>query len=382
MPWKDYTIMSQRKEFVIIASQGNVNFKQLCKRFGIKPKTGYKWLHRWEEFGEEGLNDQSRKPHNSPNKTLTDIENAVLAAKKDNKEWGGRKIRDLLIIENKLPHIPAASTITAIMRRNGAMNDAKDKSATHGSWQRFEYEAPNDLWQMDFKGKVDTVAESCYPLTVIDDHSRFSTLIKVCLNQKGETVKEGLTQAFRLYGLPSIILADNGSPWSAAPLSQYTMLVLWLIRLGIIVKHGRVYHPQTQGKDERFHKTMKVELLNHRVFKDHIDCQIELDKWRDKYNMVRPHDALGGVPPITRYKPSERCFPEELPPIEYDQTDLIRKVQQGGIIYFKGKEYKIGHAFYRLPVALRTTETDGLYDVYYCNQKVAEINLRADDKCE
>lgn len=377
MPWEDCTKMSKRKEFILFVEKEDVNFTKLCERYRISPKTGYKWLHRWQELGEEGLKDRSRRPHNSPNKTPDDTEDAVVDARGDHKQWGGRKLRAYLINQKNLVHVPVASTINTILRRKGELDDKK-KEAPHGPWHRFEHDAPNDLWQMDFKGKVDTVAESCYPLTVLDDHSRLSPLTKVCLNQKGETVREGLIQAFRTYGLPSMILTDNGSPWSAAPASRYTMLSVWLIRLGITVKHGRPYHPQTQGKDERFHRTMKVELLNNKVFKDHTHCQMELDKWREMYNMVRPHEALGGLPPITRYKPSMRSYPEELPPIEYSQIDIVRKVQDDGTISFKGTQYKIGRAFHHYPVAVRPTETDGLYRVYFCHQKVSEINLRVD----
>lgn len=373
MPWKDCTKMFLRKEFVLLAQQQAMPFTKLCERFGIKPKTGYKWLHRWEQSGEEGLQDLPRRPHSSPKKTLADAEDIVLSVKKEHPAWGGRKLRHLIVNENLLSHAPAPSTITAIIRRNGVSCDTLDQG--RGPWQRFEYEAPNDLWQMDFKGKVDTVGGCCYPLTVLDDHSRFSIMVKACLNQRGEIVQESLTEAFRTYGLPCMILTDNGAPWGAGPYSKYTRLSLWLIRLGITVKHGRPYHPQTQGKDERFHKTMDVELLRYKAFKDQVHCQEELSKWRETYNMVRPHDALGGQPPISRYSPSKRCFPDQLPPIEYGSSDIVRKVQIDGTISFKGKEYHIGRVLHHYPVALRPSETDGSYGVYFCHQKVSEIDL-------
>ena len=153
-------------------------------------------------------------------------------------------------------------------------------------------------------------------MTVLDDHSRFSILLQACANERTETVRECLTAAFRLYGLPVRMLMDNGSPWGNDANHPRTPLTVWLMRLGIQVSHGRPYHPQTQGKEERFHRTLNVELLQGRRFADWATCQAAFDRWRGVYNTERPHQALDLATPISRYTPSPRSFPETLPLIE------------------------------------------------------------------
>ena len=168
---------------------------------------------------------------------------------------------------------------------------------------------------------------------------------------------------------------DNGSPWGDDGLNPYTPLTVWLIRLGIGVSHSRPYHPQTQGKDERFHRTFKAEVLAYQSFLNHATAQHHFDTWRDLYNLVRPHEALGMAPPVSRYQPSQRPFPDTLPPIEYSPSDCVRKVQVKGELYFRGRAWKIGKAFRGHHVALRPTSTDGALDVYFCHQRIASINI-------
>lgn len=194
--------------------------------------------------------------------------------------------------------VPAASTITDILRRHGRLSE--DEASKHKAWTRFEHEAPNQLWQMDFKGHFPMGQGRCHPLTVLDDHSRFSLGLIACSNERTETVQRGLTSLFRRYGLPDRILADNGSPWGSNGEHRYTQLNVWLLRLGIITSHGRSYHPQTQGKEERFHRTLKAELLRWEDFRNLTHCQRLFDAWRNKYNMERPHEALE-----SKYRPAD-----------------------------------------------------------------------------
>jgi transposase InsO family protein len=204
----------------------------------------------------------------------------------------------------------APSTITGILRRGALLNQT---ALPPRPFQRFERAAPNELWQMDFKGNFPFFnGARCHPLTVLDDHSRFSVLLQACADEREQTVRAVLTEAFRRYGLPAAMLMDNGSPWGAAGAQPFTAFSLWLIRLGIRVAHGRPYHPQTQGKDERFHRTLKFEVLRHFNFTSLEHCQREFDSFRHRYNLVRPHDALGLATPVTRYRPSPIPFPESV----------------------------------------------------------------------
>jgi len=373
MPWKEATTVSQRLEFVTLAGRGEANISRLCHRFGISRKTGYKWLHRFEEGGPNALQDHSRRPHHSPNRMPESIERAILRVRDAHPAWGARKIRARLVAQG-LTNLPSVSTITAVLHRNGRIDP--EEALKHRAWQRFQAEAANLLWQIDFKGHFPLVCGRCHPLTVLDDHSRFLLAVQACGDETWHTVQGHLTTAFRCYGLPQGMLMDNGSPWGSDQAHPHTPLTAWLIRLGIKVIHSRPYHPQTLGKSERFNRTLKAEVIGQRLFQDLQECQKHFDRWRYVYNFQRPHEALGMLVPASRYCVSLRDFPETLPPIEYGATDIVRKVQGKGEIYFRNRPFKVGGAFRGYPVALRPTLTDGVFDVFFCQQQVAEINLK------
>ena len=165
----------------------------------------------------------------------------------------------------------------------------------------------------------------------------------------------------------------GGTPWG----DRHTHLTVWLIRLGIRVSHARPLHPQTNGKEERFHRTLKAELLGSKWFATLDELQREFDRWREIYNHERPHQALGLEVPASRYEASKRAYPEQLPPIEYDSTDLVRKVMSRGGIRLRGREYYVGKAFTGQLVALRPTAEDGCWDVFFSHERIATINCRA-----
>jgi transposase InsO family protein len=376
MPWREVSTVSLRTEFVTLASQPSANMAELCRRFGISRKTGYKVLARHEAEGVAGLVDRPRRPVNSPRRTSARLERLILELRTKHG-WGGRKIRHRLL---NLGHmdVPAASTVSAILSRHGCIDELG--SGRHAPFERFERAAPNELWQMDFKGHFPTDAGRCHPLTVLDDHSRYSIALRSCANQQTHTVQEQLTTAFRRYGLPRQMLMDNGAPWNDRPAENlFTPLVLWLMRLNIEILHGRAHHPQTQGKDERFHRTLKGELLVHHRFKDLQHCQRLFDRWRDVYNFERPHESLDMQPPAKRYRMSVRRFPGTLAPIEYGPADTVRHVQADGIIHFKGKNFHVCQALRGYPVALRPGQTDGSYTVHFCRQIVGSIDLSHPD---
>jgi len=373
MAWKERDRMSLRRELVELAKNSGVGVRELCRRFEISPKTAYKWINRYRVLGESELQDQSRKPLRSPGKTSAAIEDQVLRMRQSHPAWGGRKIRARLKALG-ISDIPATSTITDILRRHGQIDPMQ--SAKHTAWTRFEHPRPNDLWQMDFKGHFALSSGRCHPLTGLDDHSRFALGLEACADEKGQTVKSQLEGWFRRYGLPWRILMDNGAPWRGDPEAGYSALSVWLMRLGVSVTHGRPYHPQTQGKDERFHRTLEAELLKGKAFRDLLHCQEHFNRWREMYNHERPHEALGMAVPATRYQPSPRAFPETLPRIEYAPGQKIRRVWDGGWFNFEGRTIRIGKAFEGYPVALRTTTADGIYEVVFCQEIVMKLNLK------
>jgi len=374
MAWKVGTLMSARREFVELALAEGANIAELCRRFGVSRKTGHKWLARYRAEGEAGLADRSRRPRNSPERIDTEMEGLIVQLRQQNPAWGGRKLRRQLL-NRGLEDVPAGSTITEVLRRHGLLET--DGRPAPAPFKRFERERPNELWQMDFKGHVGLLnGGRCHPLTVLDDHSRFSVVLQACGNEQGQTVQSVLVVAFRRYGLPEAILTDNGSPWGTDWQSPWTPLTVWLLKLGVRVAHGRPYHPQTQGKAERFHRTFKAEVLQGRQFRDLSESQTRFDDWRTVYNFERPHEALEMGVPGHQYQPSPRPYPERLPEIEFGPTDHVRKVQQGGSLSFHGQTWHMSKAFVGERVALRPTLRDGVWEVWFSRACLGELNLR------
>ena len=356
----------QREEFVRLASQAGANVSELCRRYRISRKTGYKWL------GRQDLGDRSRRPKSSPSRMPGELEAKVVAVRTEHPAWGARKIAHVLLRDEGVQLAP--STANSVLRRHGLITPAASQAAT--AWRRFEHEAPNDLWQIDFKGHFATDAGRCHPLTVLDDHSRFNIVLQALGGESLGPVQQALQQAFERYGLPQRINADNGPPWGS-PDGSLTTLGAWLIRLGVLLSHSRPAHPQTNGKDERFHRTMLAEIISTRRFKDLADAQRHFTHWRHVYNSKRPHDSLGMEVPASRYTASRRSMPATLPEPQYAPGDIVYRVLDGGRIKFHRELWRVGKALIGQHVALRPRlDSDGVFDVYYCHQKVATIDLR------
>ena len=383
MPWNTPTAMSLRRELGLLATQPDANIAQLARRYGVSRKTAYKWIDRYHEAGLDALTDRPRTPHRSPRKTPPEVEDAVLRVRDAHPRWGGRKIHRVLARQGIAA--PSPATITAILRRQGRLALEPPRR----DYIRFEAEAPNDLWQMDFKGDfLLGDGTRCFPLTALDDHSRFSLCLAGHLDQTRQPVADQLTALFRRYGLPQRLLCDNGPPWGSGWRRTdadgrvwpcYTRLGAWLMRLGVRVVHGRPYHPQTQGKEERFHRTLREEVLDAADggagFADLSVCQRAFDAWREVYNEQRPHDALDLAVPVNRYRISERAMPDPLPSVEYEAGTEVRKVNVHGRISFFGHPLRIGKAFSGSRVGLVPSERDGTWRVYYCQQPVWLVDL-------
>jgi transposase InsO family protein len=340
----------------------------------VSRSNGYKWLGRHVAEGAGGLEERSRRPLSSPQETPAELVRRVLAVRAAHPAWGGRKIRRVLQDEGSVA--PAASTITEILRRAGKLDGPRAGEAR--DWVRFEHAAPNDLWQMDFKGHIALEAGRCHPLTVLDDHSRYALEIGACGDERTETVQARLERVFRRYGLPRRILADNGSPWGTTGPERHTRLTVWLLDLDVPVSHGKPYHPQTQGKDERFHRTLKGEVLDGVIFPGLGQAQAAFDAWREVYNTKRPHEALSLETPSRRYRMSQRSMPDAIAPPDYELQAQVRTVHDGGWISFKGRQINCSKAFVGRRLALRATDTDGRFDLCYRTHVLAQVDLRQD----
>lgn len=301
------------------------------------------------------------------------MEALVLAVRDAHPVWGARKIARCLARDGH--DVPAVSTVHVILRRHGRI---VAPAGTPGQpYRRFEKEAPNLLWQMDFKGHMPLGdGTSCHPLTMVDDHSRFALCLAACADEQGSTVRTHLETAFRRYGLPEAMFVDNGGPWGFTTTEPWTRLGVWLLKLGVAVIHSRPYHPQSRGKNERFHRTLKAEVFAFERFRDLAAVQCALDRWRVIYNLDRPHEALGQEVPASRYRPSERAMPDRLPQVDYDDHEIVRTVSTTkAYVSFKGRLWKVPQAFRGERLAIRPLTTDGRYGVFFAAHQIATIDL-------
>ena len=370
MPWKEKTVMSMREEFASSALQGEKSMSALCREYGISRRTGYKWLERAKNG--QALSNQSRAPKQVANKTHNAVEELILQARDEHPAWGPRKLERYL--QNKgYTDLPCKSTIGNILHRNERIEP--EASEAHKPMRRFERPFPNDLWQMDYKGDFGMLnGERCYPLTMLDDHSRFSLCLKAGSGIAYQGFKPEIVRVFEEYGLPRSILCDNGKPWGDSH-GGLTMFDVWMMQLDILPIHIRPKHPQTQGKEERFHGTLKRELLKRNVIKDLADAQALFDPWRDEYNNERPHEALGMDVPAKRYRESKRKYSEQLTEPEYETGARIRKVDYKGYITINECRYYLTEALTGKYLLLRN-EDEELISLHYGAYQVAKIDLR------
>ena len=339
MPWRSSSIMDERIRFVISAINDSDSISSLCRQFGISRQTGYRWLGRYRQCGSiTSLVDRSRRPHRSPSRTPPQIEQQVIALRK-RYSWGARKLHHLLADQGvSLP----ASTIHNVLRRHGLIvPKARDRPAL----KRFERSVANQLWQMDFKGDYRCGNGRCYPLTLLDDHSRYCPGIFGLAGQTTELVKPCLISAFQQYGLPEAILMDHGPPWfSSTTTHGLTRLSVWLIKHDIKLIYGAVAHPQTRGKIERFHRTLAEDIRFHGMPTSMAAWQRYLSSFRHDYNHVRPHEAVGMVPPVSRYSASQRSYSEATIPWQYPDGATVRRLNTQGCLDYRNTRYFVCEA--------------------------------------
>jgi transposase InsO family protein len=337
LSWRIATVEQQREEFVSRAAQA-ANFAALCREYGISRQTGYTWLGRAQEG--EAMEDRSHAPHTIPGKTKPELEQAVLTVRAAHPAWGGKKIRKVL--ENQgVEDLPCVRTVGDILKRNGCIS--KEASVKSKPFQRFERDKCNELWQTDFKGDFGLKGGGrCYPLTILDDHSRF--LLKVAVQGNMQGVTTVFREVFLEFGLPLAVLSDNGGCFHGLR-NGFVTFERWLMEHDVQPIHGRIWHPQTQGKVERIHETMDVELLNDNEFFDLSAAEVAFGLWREDYNYVRPHEALGLHCPGEVYHKSERFYCEQVPVFEYSGEHNVVRVDACGYVKFAGFRVYLSETF-------------------------------------
>jgi transposase InsO family protein len=353
MPWEVSAVSEQRFAFVHAAQTLNLPVAEVCRRFAVSRKTGYKWLARFRE-----------QPHAAQTDPITE---ARILQARDQYRWGARKIRAYLIARGH--EMPSIATVNQVLKRHQRIEPAPAK--TPQSDLRFERRGPNDLWQIDFKGPLEIARKPMHPLTIIDDHSRYLLPLKVLPDHTMKRVWQQLWTTFAQVGLPASILCDNEFATTWAVPKTISWFDSCLLRLDIKPIHGRPYHPQTQGKVERIHATFERELYPAA----RTDCvehfQHDAEHWRRIYNTVRPHEAVDDQPPLTRWRPSARRRPDTLPEPTYPDDMPIRKVDGAGTIRWKTYRLLAGNGLAGQRVGVKETE-QGLA-VYYCKKRVRLI---------
>jgi transposase InsO family protein len=365
MPWKEASPMSERIRFIHDHQLGVYDMIELCQRYGVSRKTGYKWLRRFSKGGFEALKDRSRRPHSCPHKTPDRCVEAILEKKRRHPFWGAKKIVPRL--RGKYPDEPwpAISTGSAILERHGLVKSrGRSRKRGHAGRPDTPMTEPNAVWTIDFKGQFKTRdGKYCYPLTVADGNSRFLLGCQGFLSPCLRDTKKAMTTTFRNYGLPSIIRSDNGTPFASSAIGRISKLSVWWIKLGIYPELIEPAHPEQNGRHERMHRTLKAETA--RPPAGNLSAQQRrFNIFRTEYNEERPHEALGQVTPASVYTPSARSFPEHVPPIEYPGHFEVRRVSRNGGIRWNSNWVNVSHVLATEFVGFEEVD-DELWNVYF-----------------
>ncbi len=336
MTWKVNTKMEQKVEFICEWITGKYTITELCKAFEISRPTAYKMIHRYENFGIEGLREQNSNPKNHPNKTKEVVEKSILKLKKKHPLWGAKKIRILLFNHCIKQDIPSVVTVHNILFRNGLVKPQKRLKRVKPVFPIFDPKECNEVWSADYKGKFLMGNKIyCHPLTIADSKSRFLFTAKGQYKETLKAAKIEFTKVFRKYGIPQQIHTDNGSPFgSVRAIQRFTQLSYWFIELGIMPVFSDPAHPEQNGRHERMHRDLKAACAKPAAY-DLKAQQRRLNHFVKEYNHIRPHEALEMKTPAAIHSFSTRPFPERIPRFDYDANFKVMKVTQNGAIRWK-----------------------------------------------
>jgi len=376
MPWNITDPMSERLKFVLAVEENLFNMTELCLRFGISRKTGYKWLRRYRRFGAGALEERSRARRTMAHRTPSTVEQALVELRKAHPYWGARKL--LVVLHRRRPELtlPAASTVTDILHRHGCIVPKRKRRArTYPGSRPLAAEAPNHLWTADFKGEFLLGNHHyCYPLTICDAHSRFILGCQALEATAHKATQSVFTRLFRTYGLPQAIRTDNGTPFASIGLRGLSRLGAYFIRLGI--KHERIDpgSPQQNGRHERMHRTLKAETTRppENTMKAQ---QRRFNDFVKEFNTVRPHEAIEMAVPAKRYRRSKRPMPRRLARPNYAGHMELRRVGKNGGIRFRTQKIFLTTVLERQYVALEEID-DAIWNIFYYDVLLARYDER------
>jgi len=361
--------MEEKLRFVFEYERDEESMKALSERFGISRETGYVWLGRYRRSGAEGLVDVNRAPLRHPNQTAAQLEQAVLDLRQAHMTWGPRKLKRILERDQPGRRWPATSTMGQIVKRAGLVVPRRKRRRTEPYGEPLAHAVEsNRVWCADFKGwfrsgdgtRID-------PLTISDACSRYLLRAQAVEKTDTERVRAIFEAAFREYGLPEAIRTDNGAPFASCAIGGLSRLAVGWIKLGIAHERIEAGHPEQNGRHERMHRTLKLDL---RPAQDWRAQQRELDRFCHDYNQVRPHEALGMQTPASVYEPSPRPYPERLPEVEYPSTMQVRTIQSHGHFRWKKKDIFLTEVLQGEPIGLLPIG-DRLFNIYFADTPLA-----------
>jgi transposase InsO family protein len=365
MAWRTSNVQEQRVKFVVMASRKERSLTELCAEFGISRPTGYSWLRRYQTDGIRGVQERSRRPHHSPERTSAAVEQRAVELRRERPDWGARKIQHLL--QGEGISVPA-STIHRIFLRNRLVRDCDRQPI---AYQRFERAQPNQLWQMDFKGPKGW-NQPLGPLSVLDDHSRYALALENTGSTQAHGVQAVLERVFRENGVPEEMLMDHGTPWfNTQGRFGWSQLTVWLMDLDIGLCFSGYQHPQTQGKVERFHRSLTAALLRRGTPQDE-DRQSWLDAFRHEYNFLRPHEALQMKTPQQVWRKSLRSYQPSSPTWEYPSGSEVKQVDSLGQFRLNRRRHYITKALAGREVGVLEVQQRIL--VYYRRTLICELD--------
>jgi putative transposase len=379
MPWKETCVMDERLRMIVECQRGEVGMAELCRAAGISRKTGYKWLDRYRAEGAAGLVERSRAPHQRPGQIPEVMAERLLAERAAHPTWGPRKLVARLQQMDPTTAWPAASTVGALLSRAGltVRRRKRARATVSGGGPLGACHEANAVWCADFKGQFATGdGQICYPLTITDGASRYLLRCQGLPAIDGVRVRPLFEATLREFGLPVAIRTDNGPPFASVGLAGLTPLAVWFVELGIRLDRGRPGHPQDNGRHERMHRTLKAETA-HPPAATFRAQQAAFDHFRDEYNTIRPHEALGQQPPATHYGASPRPFPSRIRPPEYPDADLVKRVRPNGTIRWRGTEIYLAVPLVGRPVGL-TEQADGRWEVAFGSLMLGTLDGRSD----
>jgi putative transposase len=355
MPWKERRTMSLKIEFVERVAAGE-KIAPLCREFSISRQAGHKWWKRYKEQGYAGLEEQSRRPKSSPLATAEELVIGTLGARDAHPRWGPRKLY-VLLRRRFGDETPAVRTIARILKRANRVRERRKRAPMSVIEQAptVKASAPNDVWTVDFKGWWRVLdGTRCEPLTVRDGHSRF-VLALVASPTTTAAVRAIFEQLFRRHGVPKAIQCDNGPPFiSVRSRAGLSALSAWWVSLGIRVVRSRPGCPQDNGGHERMHADVCAEVQSDPA--ETIAAQQRvLDRWRQDFNHVRPHEALAGKTPAEVYKVTERRR-AIAKAFDYPKRLYVARVSRNGLVRFRHDDCVVGKAFAGLDIGIEVID--------------------------